>query len=73
MPKISVYLPQDLYEQAKASSLPISSIAQEAIESALRRDDVNHWVERMRKQPPSTVPEFDMSDLMDEVRGEFGA
>jgi post-segregation antitoxin (ccd killing protein) len=72
MPKVSVYLSQELYDRAKEQELPISALAQEAIENALRRDDVNRWVERMRNKPPSGIAEFDMSKLMDEVRGEFG-
>lgn len=73
MPKVSVYLSQELYDRAKEQDLPISALAQEAIENALRRDDVNRWVERMRSKPPSGIADFDMSKLMDAVRGEFGA
>ena len=72
MPKVSVYLSDDLYARAKAQSLPISSLAQKAIESALRRDSNAEWIERMRARPALTVRPYDISDLMDEVRDEFG-
>ena len=35
MPKVSVYLSQELYDRAKEQELPISALAQEAIENAL--------------------------------------
>lgn len=72
MPKISVYLSQDLYDRARKESLPLSSIAQEAIENALRRDDVNDWIETMRSRPVRAVLPFDISAIMAEVRDEFG-
>ncbi|MGH8892077.1 MAG: type II toxin-antitoxin system CcdA family antitoxin [Actinomycetes bacterium] len=72
MPKVSVYLSEDLYRRAKEQSLPISSIAQEAIESALRRRHNDEWVRRMRERPQLTNRDFDISELMAEVRDEFG-
>lgn len=71
MPMVSIYLSDDLYARARARSLPIAALAQEAIESALRRGSNDEWVERMRNRPPLATREFDMSDLMDEVKGEW--
>lgn len=36
MPKVSVYLPDELYRRAKEKDLPISTLTQEAIERALQ-------------------------------------
>jgi hypothetical protein len=74
MPKVSVYLPDELYREAKEHGLPISALAQQAVEAALRRASTDEWVARMRARPaPETPrPPFDISELMDEVRDEFG-
>ncbi|MEO7442163.1 MAG: Clp protease N-terminal domain-containing protein, partial [Acidimicrobiales bacterium] len=36
MPKINVYLPDDLAEAVKAASIPVSSVCQRALEQALQ-------------------------------------
>lgn len=36
MPKINVYLPDDLFEQVKRAKLPVSAICQDALSAALR-------------------------------------
>jgi len=71
MPKVSVYLPQELYEQAKARSLPVSSLAQAAIEEALRVDSTDRWIEKVRSRPKRQAKDFDTTALMAEVRDEF--
>lgn len=73
MPKVSIYLSDDLYERAKAGNLQLSALAQEAFERALDRDANAAWIERMRRRPPLVGPDFDISALMSEVREEFGA
>jgi ATP-dependent Clp protease ATP-binding subunit ClpA len=40
MPKINVYLPDDLAEAVRAAGLPVSAICQRALEEAVRRLDV---------------------------------
>lgn len=73
MPKVSIYLPDDLCREAKDPDLPLSSLAQEAIERAVTAARTNAWVARMRSRPLRVGPIFDTSALMDEVREEFGA
>ena len=72
MPKVSVYLSDDLYRRAKERSLPISSIAQQAIEAALQPRNGEEWAARMRARPPVARRDFDISELMAAVRDEFG-
>lgn len=72
MPKVSVYLSQELYDRAKENSLPISTLAQKAIESALRRDTNAAWIERIRARPPLTAHQIDTRAVMDEVKDEWG-
>jgi hypothetical protein len=72
MPKVSVYLPDDLYEAARKHDLPISALAQGAIRDALAKNRNAEWIERMRKRPVILRRDIDISKLMDEVRDEVG-
>jgi post-segregation antitoxin (ccd killing protein) len=72
MPKVSVYLPDDLYRRAKEHDLPISQLTQAAILEALEGKPNEEWVRRMRDRLPGRAREFDTSALMHEVRDEFG-
>jgi post-segregation antitoxin (ccd killing protein) len=40
MPRMQVYLPDDLYEQVKARGLPASELLQEAVRLELRRREL---------------------------------
>jgi post-segregation antitoxin (ccd killing protein) len=71
MPKVSVYLPDDLYREAKARNLSLSTLTQRAVEEALAASDKQRWVERMRARPPLGVGVLDTRGVMDEVRAEL--
>jgi post-segregation antitoxin (ccd killing protein) len=71
MPKVSVYLPDELYRAAQARKLPLSALTQDAVEHALRTSDRKDWVSRMRARPHLDVV-VDSAALLDEVRAEFG-
>ena len=73
MPKVSVYLPDELYRAARDRHLSISVLTQRAIEQALGVSATNQWVERMRSRPARSVSEMDTAQVLDEVRSEFGA
>jgi ATP-dependent Clp protease ATP-binding subunit ClpA len=50
MPKINVYLPDDLAERVKAAGIPVSAVCQRALEDALNRTaDLSHFTNRARK------------------------
>jgi len=70
MPKVSVYLSDDLYRAARDGGLSISGLAQRAIEAELRVDAKKVWIERARARP--SKPGHDTSALMDDVREDFG-
>ena len=40
MPRMQVYLPEAMYKQVKARSLPVSEILQKALEAEIRRQDL---------------------------------
>ena len=55
MPRLQVYLPDDLYEQLKARGLPASELLQEAVRAAIKRQDLDAEMDRY------------LDDLVDEV------
>jgi nitrogen-specific signal transduction histidine kinase len=72
MPKVSVYLPDDLYRQARERDLPLSKLTQEAVERAIRTASLEDWIERVRSRPPRVRVDLDVHAVLDEVREEFG-
>lgn len=72
MPKVSVYLPDELYRKARERDLPLSALAQEAIEQALRRASLDEWIARERSRPRRMTHVIDTSTLMAQVRDDFG-
>jgi post-segregation antitoxin (ccd killing protein) len=72
MPKVSVYLPDDLYRAAQARKLPLSALTQQAVERALQNSDRQDWVGRVRSRAPRCTTDVDVMAVMDDVRSEFG-
>ena len=72
MPKVSVYLAEDLYRRARDRGLSISALAQQAVADALRVEDNRVWIEAARSRKQRAREDFDMTALVDEVRDEFG-
>lgn len=72
MPKVSVYLPDEVYAEARARGLPVSALAQRAIKDELSRQDVHEWVSRQRAMPSRLHAEIDTAALLDDVRADFG-
>lgn len=73
MPKVSVYLPDDLYRSARDHDLPISTLTQRAIEGALRARATDRWIDLVRARPRRFHGSVDSSALIGDVRDEFGA
>lgn len=73
MPKVSIYLSDDLYREVRERDLPLSKLTQEAVERAISQQEQDEWVERMRRVPRRTTSDVDIADVMTEVREEFGA
>jgi hypothetical protein len=46
MPRLRVYVPDDLYEEIKARKLPASQLLQEAVRAELRRLDLGAAADR---------------------------
>lgn len=73
MPKVSVYLPDELYRRARERGLSISHVTQEALHQALHASTNDDWIDRVRLRAPRTDRELDVPALLDDVRDEFGA
>lgn len=73
MPKVSVYLPDELYREARDRDLPISALAQRALREAVESSRNAAWIERARARLRTGTHPVNTTKLMDEVRDEFGA
>ena len=62
-----------MYRKARERDLPLSALAQEAIEQALRRASLDESIAHERSRPRRTTHVVDTSRIMQEVRDEFGA
>lgn len=72
MPKVSVYLSDELYRAARDQGLSISALAQRAIEEELRSAEVDRWVEGVRARAPRVSATIDTATAVDAARDEFG-
>lgn len=70
---MSVYLPDDLYQQARERGLPISTLAQDAIAAELRRCGIDQWIAGVRQRPARVHRSLDTAVLIGDVRDGFGA
>ena len=73
MPKVSVYLPDELYEAARARGLSLSRLKQSALRAAIEASPNAAWPEQVRARPSRCKTEIDTSRLLEEAREEFGS
>jgi post-segregation antitoxin (ccd killing protein) len=73
MPKVSVYLSDELYAAARSRGLSLSVLTRSAVEQALAASARQDWVARMAALPPADGPVLDTGDLLGGVREEFGS
>lgn len=55
MPRIQIYLPDDLYEVVKSRGLPISELSQDAVRAALRREQLRSETEAYLDELAATL------------------
>lgn len=72
MPKVSVYLPRQLYEEVRSRGISVSAVSQRALEAELAQQTNVAWLERVRTRPVRVAENFDTSAVMSSVRDEFG-
>ena len=73
MPKVSVYLPDELYRAARERGVSVSTVAQNALRDELAAAQNEQWIEwargRLEREAPAQIS---VSDLIADVRDEFG-
>ena len=73
VPKVSVYLPDPLYQRARDRGLKLSALTQAALEQELSRDPNVAWIREVRERAPRLDKTIDTSRLLDDVHDEFGS
>lgn len=73
MPKVSVYIPDDLYDAVRKHGISISTVSQKALKMELRRQTNIDWVEQVRSRPARVQSHIDTAAVLADVRDEFGA
>ena len=72
MPKVSVYLPDELYERVRSQGLSMSAVTQSALEQQLTSVVNDSWIDRMATTAPRLCRPVHTAELLDAVRDEFG-
>ena len=67
MPRIQVYLPEDLYQELKSQKLPASALLQEAVRRHMRRQDIEAETDRYLAELESEIGQPSQAEL-DEAR-----
>jgi post-segregation antitoxin (ccd killing protein) len=61
MPRLQVYLPDDLYDELKARGLPASELLQEAVRAELRRqtllDETDSYLAELTEEVGQPTPD----------------
>lgn len=73
MPKVSVYLSDDLYRQVQEKGLSLSALTQRAVERALQESSTEDWIGRVRERGSRVRGTVNTGELLEQVRNEFGA
>lgn len=72
MPKVNVYVPDEMYAELRRRDLPISQIAQRAFSTELAKASNSEWIARARKRPLRRTA-ITTEDLMSAARDDFGS
>lgn len=72
MARLNVYVPDGLAEAARATSLNVSSITQEALRSALSVRRGEAWLSRVRRLPSLSISHDQVMAALDAVRDDEG-
>ncbi len=73
VPKVSVYVPDDLYRRARDAGLSLSAVTQAAIDKHLERAHNDRWIAEARSRSARVHSHVDTAALLEAARDEFGA
>lgn len=72
VPKVSVYLPDELYRRAREEGLKLSRLTRAAVEEALGGRPNDRWLDEVAARPRRLRETVDTSQLLADARDEFG-
>ena len=72
MAVVSLHLPDDLVEQARAAGLNMSMLAEEAIRGALYARALNEWLDDRASLPPGGIDPAIVKEAVRAAKDEFG-
>lgn len=72
MARVSVYLPDDLAEQARRAGLNLSNITQEALRQRLAGQRTTEWLAQIRQEQPAGVDHESVLAALDAEREDSG-
>ena len=72
MVRVELDLPDDLFEQAQAADLNLSSLAQDAIRRALDARAVNEWLDDLASLPSLGIDPAVVKQAVRSAKDEFG-
>ena len=70
MPRVNVYLPEDLADRAKRADLNVSALAQDAIRRALSANETNAWLAGLPGESASAASHESALEALDAERDE---
>lgn len=68
MPKVTIYVPDEMYAELRRRQLPISQLAQRSFSAALADNENADWIARAAKRPvrPAAISTEDLMSGVDE-------
>jgi post-segregation antitoxin (ccd killing protein) len=72
MPRINIYVPEDLAAKAREAGLNVSRLTQEAIRIELGRQELRSWLKELERLPKHDISHEDVMAALDAARDEFG-
>ncbi len=70
MPRVNIYLPEDLAREAKRAGVNVSALAQGAIRQALDEQATNAWLDRLSASTSPSVSHEEVMAALDAARDE---
>lgn len=71
MPRINVYLPDDLAQRVRDADINVSAVAQEALRRELAVVPVDAWLDSLGDIEPLDVSHDDALEAIDAAREDF--
>jgi heme oxygenase len=72
MPRVNVYLPEDLASEVSAAELNVSAIVQQALRDELAKQRASAWLDGVRALPPVDIPEDAIREALAGAKEDFG-